>query len=140
MAVDRLLVDVNIFMDVAFDREPHAEASMKVLSLIENKQARGIVSAVSYPIFYYFLRKSIGIRQARGYLEDLIQLFDVAPVGEETLLEALESPLEDFEDGIQLACAQKAKADYIVTRNIRHFRKSPIRALAPAEYLALKQN
>jgi hypothetical protein len=42
-----------------------------------------------------------------------------------------------FEDAVVAAIAQREKADFIVTRNGRHFRNSPVPAVSPADFLAL---
>lgn len=42
---------------------------------------------------------------------------------------------KDYEDAVQSACAERVKADYIVTRNVRDFNNSRIVALEPAEFI-----
>ena len=42
----------------------------------------------------------------------------------------------DFEDALQSVAAERLKADYIITRNVRDYLKSSVTALSPAEYLA----
>ncbi|KIR03978.1 hypothetical protein P261_02793 [Lachnospiraceae bacterium TWA4] len=42
----------------------------------------------------------------------------------------------DFEDAVQSVLAEKIKADFIVTRNIRDFKKSKVMALTPSECIA----
>ena len=41
----------------------------------------------------------------------------------------------DYEDAIQMVCAQRMKVDFIVTRNIRNFIDSKIPAMKPEELL-----
>ena len=41
----------------------------------------------------------------------------------------------DFEDALQICCAKRIKADYIITRNIRAFENSKILALKSTEFL-----
>ena len=41
----------------------------------------------------------------------------------------------DFEDAMQFRCAQKAKADYIITRNTKDFTASSIPVYTPHEFL-----
>ena len=45
-------------------------------------------------------------------------------------------PMTDFEDALQVAAAQACDARYIVTRNVRDFADSPIRAIGPREALS----
>ncbi len=46
---------------------------------------------------------------------------------------ACQLPFKDFEDAMQVGAAIACTADYIATRNVRDFRKSPIPALTPAQ-------
>ena len=41
-----------------------------------------------------------------------------------------------FEDAVQVAAARACGASHIVTRNVRHFARSPIPAITPREALA----
>ncbi len=42
---------------------------------------------------------------------------------------AAELPMADFEDAMQVAAARACGARYIVTRNVRDYERSPIRAV-----------
>lgn len=41
----------------------------------------------------------------------------------------------DFEDAVQSFCAGKAKAKVIVTRNVKDYKFSTIKAMTPKEFL-----
>lgn len=43
----------------------------------------------------------------------------------------------DFEDAMQVAAADAHPVQNIVTRNLKHNRNSPIKALTPADFLDL---
>ena len=43
--------------------------------------------------------------------------------------------MTDFEDAVQASAATVAEIDCIVTRNKRDFRKSPVPAVLPEEFL-----
>ena len=69
------------------------------------------------------------IKTIRGYLK-------TAVITDEIIDKALNnSDITDFEDAIQYACAESVGADYIVTRNIRDFGRTRIRAITPEELL-----
>ena len=44
-------------------------------------------------------------------------------------------PMADFEDALQVAAARACGVRYIVTRNVRDYARSPIRAVDPQEAL-----
>ena len=43
--------------------------------------------------------------------------------------------MKDFEDSVQIASALADGVDFIVTRDSKDYKKSPIKAFAPAEFL-----
>jgi hypothetical protein len=57
-----------------------------------------------------------------------------------TILEkSLFSNLSDYEDAVIEISAKEKNIDYIITRNIKDFKKSQIKPLLPEEYLAIKR-
>ena len=56
---------------------------------------------------------------------------DVARTGRGDALAALDLPMRDFEDALQVAAAMACGAQFIVTRNERDFKASPVPALNP---------
>ena len=65
----------------------------------------------------------------------LLSIVDVAPVAAKDALRALQLPMKDLEDAMQAAAALAWEADYIVTRNLVDYRKSPIPAIGPKDFL-----
>jgi hypothetical protein len=43
----------------------------------------------------------------------------------------------DFEDAMLMACAARETMDYIVTRNIAHFKSSSVPVVTPADFVKL---
>ncbi len=132
----RLLIDVNVILDVAGEREPYREPSQKILSAIERKKAHGFVSAISYPILYYLLQREIGAGDAREFLEVLSELMSIVPVDKTVLERAMRVQTDDYEDAIQIASAESCRADFIVTRDAQGYKRSSVKAITPSEYLA----
>ncbi|MEG6566304.1 PIN domain-containing protein [Thermoanaerobacterium saccharolyticum] len=48
---------------------------------------------------------------------------------------ALKLPMEDYEDVLLAACAKRRKMECIITRNIKDFVNSPVRAVLPGDFL-----
>lgn len=131
-----LFIDVDIVLDIALAREPHLKPSQKLLSYIERKKAAGYISAISCTTIYYLIQKETTPKKAFNYIRDLLKLLSVVEVNRKTLERGFELESKDFEDNIQMACAEACQADYIVTRNLIDYKLSPIPAISPAEYLA----
>ena len=132
----RLLIDVNVVLDVLLDRRPFAESSSAVWAAVEQGEAEGLLSAHAVTTLHYLNARAVGARAARETTEALLSVFNVAGVDEAVLASALALGWPDFEDAVTAAAARKAKCDAIVTRNPRDFAKSPIRVLAPSEAVA----
>jgi len=134
--VRRVLLDVNVVLDVLLDRKPFADASAAVWAAIENGDAEGLLSAHAVTTLHYLNMKAVGTRMATETTEALLSVFNVAPVDEAVLRSAVSLQWQDFEDAVTAAGARRAKCDAVVTRNPRDFKGAPVRVLTPAEALA----
>ena len=129
----RILIDTDVLLDVALDRTPHSEASARVLEVVETGSIEAVVAWHTISNLYYLLASSSPRKQALAFIRDLSSIVDVARVDSNALKIALSLDLTDFEDSMQVASALSAEAEVIVTRNTRHFRKSPVRAIRPSD-------
>ena len=85
--------------------------------------------------FHYIVQRDINRAAARASVVHLTGFLTVAPVTHQSLLYALSLPMTDFEDAMQVAAAQAAGAEYIVTRDLGDFTNSPILAITPEQAL-----
>ena len=129
----RLLIDINVILDVLLDRAPHADAASEVWGSVEDGRAVGLLSAHAITTIHYLNAREVGPQRARRTTSALLSVFDVAPVDRQVLLSALALGWSDFEDAVTAAAAQRAKCDALVTRNPRDFKGSPVRVLTPDE-------
>ena len=132
-----ILVDVNVILDVLLDRRPHSIASAKVWAAIEAGRAKGLVAAHAVTTIHYLIGKDIGAAKAKRMVSAMLTVFGVATVDRAVLDAALFLPTTDFEDAVTVAAAQRAACDFIVTRDPKGFRGSPVRHLAPEALLPL---
>ncbi|MFQ5689978.1 MAG: PIN domain-containing protein [Gemmatimonadota bacterium] len=133
----RLFLDTNVILDVLADRQPFADDSAAVLSLLERGAATGFMAAHTATPLFYLLERELGAKRARRALLDLLRLVEVVPVDHDRLLHALALGWRDFEDAVQAACAAKCEAEYLLTRNKRDFAASDVEPLTPSELLAI---
>ncbi len=127
----RVLIDINVVLDVLLDRSPHAEASAATWAAIEEGRAEGLLSAHAITTIHYLMRKEVGVAKATQTIAAILRVFGVALVDGSVIADALELRLPDFEDAVTCAAARHAACDFIVTRDPQDFRGSPIRCLAP---------
>jgi predicted nucleic acid-binding protein len=133
----KLFLDANVVLDVLARREPHFSDSVQVLSLVESGAAEGFIAAHTVTTLYYLLHRKIGPARTNTALMDLVRVLRIVPVDQDRILQAFAMEWDDLEDALQAACAGKAEADYLLTRDRRGFAAAHVIALSPAEFLAL---
>lgn len=133
----RILFDVNVVLDVLLDRKPHVEASAAAWAAVETGTAQGLLAAHAVTTVHHLIRKESGAAKAKVLLSAILRVFDVAAVDSAVIEEALRLSCSDFEDAVTAAAAQHAHCDYIVTRDPKGFRGSPVRSLTPEAVVPL---
>jgi predicted nucleic acid-binding protein len=133
----RVFLDLNVVLDVLSRREPGYRDSAGVWALIETGAMVGLVAAHSLTTLVYLLSRHAPETTAVAALRDLLSVFSVAAVDQDVILRALQLGWRDFEDAVQMAAAEQAGADYLVTRNVGDFISGLVPVIQPAELLAL---
>ncbi len=131
----KVLIDTNVILDVLCNRSEFVEDSSRVWKYCEVNQIEGYISALSIPNIVYILRKELTPQKTQQLIQQILMIFEVIDLKSSDLKNAAEMLSSDFEDAVQMCCANRIKADYIVTRNIRDFKESKVPALKPSEFL-----
>ena len=132
----RILIDINIILDVLQERIPHYESSSQLLALAETHRIQGLVSAHTVTTLFYLISKDRSPEQARVTLTGLLQFLMVAPVDQNTIEQALALPYKDLEDAVQMIAAVQCKADGLITRNAKDFQPALVPIYQPTDFLA----
>lgn len=132
----RLLIDLNVFLDVILDRKPDADVAAALWAAIERGQGHGMVPAHGVTTIFYLLEKARGAAFARDGVERLIRVFAVAPVNEQVVRRALGFAREDFEDAVCAAAAEASGCDALVTRDPGGYPDAPLPVIDPAAALS----
>jgi len=132
----RALVDTNIILDVLLTRDAFLAASADVWLANEQGLYEGFVSAIT-PVNVYYVARSYkkDKKTARKLAATVLDTFQVCPLSMEDLKAAVPSNVEDYEDAVQVIQAVAAKLDFIVTRDLKDFANSPIKAISPVEFM-----
>ncbi|HST58836.1 MAG TPA: PIN domain-containing protein [Longimicrobium sp.] len=133
----KLLLDVNVVLDVALNRMPFVVDAARVLTGIDRGRAQGYVAAHTVTTVFYVVAKNQGYQGAVAAVAELLRILDVVPAERADLSQALSLGWRDFEDAVQSVSATKAGADYIVTRDLKDFRDSVVPVCEPAFVLPL---
>ena len=133
--MERLLVDINIVIDLLAKREEFFREAQELFTLADNKKVELIVSALTFANTHYLLSKHKPLDEARKTLIKFKVLVSVAPMDDKVLELALVSDFKDFEDAIQYHTALENKVDIIITRNKKDFKNSKLPIMSAREYL-----
>lgn len=132
----RILLDTNVVLDVALDRQPFYDAAARILEASDFGRVHLFVTASSVTDLYYVLRKQRGRQAGLNFIRRLLECADACGVDKQILADALASGFRDFEDGVQNAAAVADRLEIIVTRNKADFAGSLLTVLTPDEFAA----
>ena len=132
-----ILLDTDVLIDVALDRQPYSVPASELLERIRNGGEDACIAWHTISNFYYITRRDIGADSTLGFILDLTDFVSVAVTDTESVRYAARLPMSDFEDALQVAAARVCRARFIVTRNISDYRQSPIPAIAPERALEI---
>lgn len=134
----KAVVDTNVILDALTSREPFREAAEAIFLHTAAKSFDALLIATSITDIHYLLRKHLHDPElTRSALGNLLVLFEIQDVTQEDCINALASKMSDFEDAILASCAARASAEFIITRNTKDFKESPILAITPDEFLQI---
>jgi predicted nucleic acid-binding protein len=128
----KILVDCDVLLDVMAGREKFLADSAQVFDACEAGEIQGAVAWHTLANAYYLADDA---KKALKFFEDLLSFIDVIGGDTELALAAINLGFFDFEDALQSVCAGKFEADFIVTRNVKDYKLSPVKAISPAEFI-----
>ncbi|MEA1923455.1 MAG: PIN domain-containing protein [Pseudomonadota bacterium] len=136
----KVLFDTNIILDVLLDRKPFADHAAFLMSQVERSEITGFLCATTVTTIHYLLSKHLDKEKAAISIHSLMALFEIAPVNRVVIESSLNSKFTDFEDSVLHESARHAGVEYIITRNIRDFKKSKIPVFTPTEFLSMLES
>ena len=132
-----VLIDTDIFIDFALDRKPYAKYAESIINAAEAKTIDAFIAWHTVSNFYYMVSSASGDKKTRQFIKELLQFVRISETSTTDALTAIEIPLSDFEDALQVAAAISCSAKFIITRNLKHYKKSKIPAITPQKFLEL---
>lgn len=131
-----ILLDADVLIDVALDRLPHSGPAAELLDRIEHGGETAYIAWHSVSNLYYVITPALGGVSTRDFIIELTRFVAVASTNTESIRYAAGLPMTDFEDAMQVAAARACGARHIVTRNVKDYELSPVRAVHPQEALS----
>lgn len=133
----KILIDVNVVLDVLLARTPWAADSALLLDAAERGKITAYVAGHTITTAYYIVARNSSPRKAAIAVTDLLRIIKVVPVDSADFAQALVLGMTDFEDAVQATAAAKVGADFVATRSEKDYKKSPIKARSPSGLLGL---
>jgi predicted nucleic acid-binding protein len=133
----KVMIDLNVLLDVIQKREPHFTASGKVLGLAAKREISGHIPAHALTTIHYIVAKYAGQAKAGQTIDWLLSTLRIIPAGQKEFLRARSINMPDFEDAVVASLAESEHCKYIVSRNTGDFKASRVPSITPEEFLAL---
>ena len=134
----KIFLDTNVILDLYI---PGREGKSAARALLDLKEVAGdglrlYLSFLSVADIAYVLRKHYDKTQLKEILRGLFHFCDVLSMGDVSILDALDASCPDFEDALQISCAEMKECDFLLTSNLRHFQEHTwMTVLTPAQFL-----
>jgi hypothetical protein len=77
----KLLLDINVILDVVLSRIPWMGEAARLLTAVESGQADGYIAAHTLTTIHYYVAKHRGRVAAISFVTDLLRIVRVVPVG-----------------------------------------------------------
>jgi len=131
----KVLVDVNVLLDVFLNRSPWVGDSGKVWTANYERKIQGHVAATAVTNVFYIADRHSGHAIAMNCIRRTLSNFKVLSVNRAVLSRALALPGDDYEDNVLIRCAVVAGLDAIVTRDAADFAAAPLPILSPLQLI-----
>jgi predicted nucleic acid-binding protein len=129
----KILIDLNVLLDFLDKRNDHLGAA-KIIDLCIDNKIKGYLCAHEITTLAYFLTKNRHIN-AKSIIGRILDIFSIISVTEAILRDALNSRIKDYEDAVIESSCVKNEIKYIVSRDLKDFKNSRIKAISPQEYI-----
>jgi len=133
-----ILLDTNIIMDALQERQPFDIDAKEILLRAQNAEFACYFTANAVTDIFYLYTKARDLKSARQVLGFLLATYKIVSVTHEDCINAMDIPIDDFEDALVSSCAKKIKADYIISRDEKFLSgNSPVKVIDTKDFLQM---
>ena len=136
----KILIDLNIILDFLNKRNFHEEAANIINMCVEKKLSGFIAAHEITTLSYFLLKEKKDKNKAADIISALLDMFNIIPIDEKILREALFSPVKDYEDAVIEVSAVKNSIDYIISRNLGDFKSARVQVFTPEQFFIKESN
>jgi len=133
-----VLLDTNIIMDALQERQPFDIEAKEILLRAQNAEFACYFTANAVTDIFYLYSRARDLKSARQVLGFLLATYKIVSVTHEDCVNAMDIPIDDFEDALVASCAKKIEADYIISRDEKFLRgSSPVKVIDAKDFLQM---
>ena len=137
----KVLIDTNVIIDALTSREPWNKSAETIFIMAANHMMDMYITASSATDIYYLVKKYLhNADQTKQVMEKLYSLIGILSVSSAECIDALASPIRDYEDAVMERVSAKADMDYIVTRNVKDYQPGTVKAISPDDFIVLMKD
>lgn len=133
----RLLIDTNVLLDYYGRRAPFFEDAkrLRVAALFGDVELW--VAAQSFTGAERVLRRFAPTEVLRAMMGESLAFLSIASSSAADVEEGIRSGWPDLEDFLVARCAERARADFLLTRDEKGFARSAVPVLSPAGFFEM---
>lgn len=131
----KLFLDTNTLIDYFAAREPYRALFGKLLAMRLFGDAELWCSAKSFTDVFYVASRYVDSSELQQAFVKSVEFLDICSVDGDDVVASAKEGWPDFDDCLVSRCADKVKADYIVTRDEDGFREAKVAVVHPRDLL-----
>lgn len=131
----KVMLDLNVLLDVVQRREPFYMASATVLGRAVEEPGTSCLPGHALTTLHYIVNKHAGREQADTLVDWILAHLEIVAQDRAQFVRARSLQFDDFEDAALASAAEAAGCRLILTRNVTDFGASPVSAATPEEFL-----
>lgn len=129
----RIFLDTNVLETLAEGRTGY-EHVQRLLQMGIDGNVENCASILTFANMNYLLQKRIGKVETERVLKSFSKMLSLLSMDRDQFDAAFKLEGNDFEDRLQIACAEAYMCNYIITENIRDFSGTRIPAYTPMQF------
>lgn len=133
----RALIDTNVLIDYLGNRQPFCTAWEKLNAMQMLGDLELWATPQSFADSFYILKGHIPSEDLQKSFLECLEFINVCGVGRAEITEACKQSWTDYEDSLIGVCAEKVKADYLLTRDKGGFDALKIPSFSPEGFFEM---
>lgn len=132
-----LLLDTNVFIDYLGRKEPFFPAAQQVVGAGFFGDATLWVADLSTKDAFYALNHFMDSARIQKAMLKAFEVVRPVALSADDTIRAARLQWDDYEDCLVALCAERVRADYLITRDPKGFERSSVPVMSPQDWLAM---